>query len=262
MRKYILLLITAISFGQASNQMVTFTQAQGLGFALNAGQAHVASNQCMTKSEILAKYNVTISGYASNQLVPRSAWVNAVTYYTYAIAKGTIASGSQNATCTSSDSQFYVFSNSSVIQIPMTFYSDTDLITPFTGGGTIHYYATGDQLLTINNSGSLTAITGCSAGDTTPPSAPTGLSATQISASEVSLSWTASTDNVAVAQYYVYQSTDGASGNYTYIGSTTGTSIIVGGLSPATQYWYTVKAIDTSNNISGASNSAEVYMFN
>ena len=98
--------------------------------------------------------------------------------------------------------------------------------------------------------------------DTTPPSAPTGLSANQLSASEVSLSWTASTDNVAVAQYYVYESTNGASGNYYYVGSTTGTSIIVGGLSPSTQYWYTVKAIDTSNNISGASNSAEVYLFN
>ena len=78
MKKYILLLFTALSFAQASNQMVTFTQAQSLGFALKSGQSHVTSNQCMTKADALAKYNVTISGYADNQLVPRSAWVSAI----------------------------------------------------------------------------------------------------------------------------------------------------------------------------------------
>ena len=58
----------------ASNQMVSFTDAQTSGFTLKSGQSHVTSNQCMTKSEILTKYNVTISGYADNQLVPKSAW--------------------------------------------------------------------------------------------------------------------------------------------------------------------------------------------
>jgi len=78
MKKYILLLFTTLSFAQASNQMVTFTQAQSLGFSLKSGQSHVTSNQCMTKADILAKYNVTISGYADNQLVPRSAWVSVI----------------------------------------------------------------------------------------------------------------------------------------------------------------------------------------
>ena len=78
MKKYILLLFSVFAFGQASNQMVTFTQAQSLGFALKAGQSHVTSNQCMTKSDALAKYNIdasAMSSYANNQLVPRSAWV-------------------------------------------------------------------------------------------------------------------------------------------------------------------------------------------
>ena len=78
MKKYILLLFSVFAFGQASNQMVTFTQAQSLGFALKSGQSHVTSNQCMTKADILAKYNVTISGYADNQLVPRSAWASVI----------------------------------------------------------------------------------------------------------------------------------------------------------------------------------------
>jgi hypothetical protein len=57
--------------------MVTFTQAQSLGFGLNPGQSHVTSTECMTKAQALAKYNLNagaMSAYASNQLVPRSVW--------------------------------------------------------------------------------------------------------------------------------------------------------------------------------------------
>ena len=82
MKKYFLiLLVTTISFGQASNQMVTFTQAQSLGFSLKSGQSNVTSNQCMTKSDALAKYNLdanAMASYASNQLVPKSVWINGV----------------------------------------------------------------------------------------------------------------------------------------------------------------------------------------
>ena len=63
-----------------SNQMVSFTDAQTSGATLKSGQSHVTSNQCMTKSEALAKYNLdanAMSSYASNQLVPKSAWVSA-----------------------------------------------------------------------------------------------------------------------------------------------------------------------------------------
>jgi hypothetical protein len=57
----------------ASNQMVSFTDAQTSGFTLKSGQSHVTSNQCMTRLDIVTKYNVSISGYADNQLVPKSA---------------------------------------------------------------------------------------------------------------------------------------------------------------------------------------------
>lgn len=58
----------------ANNQMVTFTNAQTSPFSLKSGQSPVTSNQCMTKANILEKYNVTISGYANNQLVPKIDW--------------------------------------------------------------------------------------------------------------------------------------------------------------------------------------------
>jgi hypothetical protein len=79
MKKYLLILFCSIVFGQIStNQMVTFTQAQSLGFGLNAGQSHVTSIECMTKAQALSKYNLdasSMSAYTSNQLVPRSVWV-------------------------------------------------------------------------------------------------------------------------------------------------------------------------------------------
>lgn len=78
MKKYLLILFCSLAFCQEPNQMVTFTQAQSLGFQLNAGQSSVNSNECLTKSQALAKYNLdasAMSAYASNQLVPRSVWV-------------------------------------------------------------------------------------------------------------------------------------------------------------------------------------------
>lgn len=56
-------------------QMVSYTDAQTSGFPLKSGQSNVTSNQCMTKLDITTKYNVNISGYTDNQLVPKSAWV-------------------------------------------------------------------------------------------------------------------------------------------------------------------------------------------
>jgi hypothetical protein len=68
--------------GLASNQMVSYTDAQGGGFTLNSGQSAVTSNQMMDKTAALTKYNLNatnMSAYAGNQLVPKSAWVAAVT---------------------------------------------------------------------------------------------------------------------------------------------------------------------------------------
>jgi len=85
--------------------------------------------------------------------------------------------------------------------------------------------------------------------DTTPPSAPTGLTATAASSSQINLSWTASTDNVAVTGYLVYRGP-------TLVGSPTATSYSDTGLSASTSYSYTVKATDAAANLSAASNTA------
>jgi chitodextrinase len=85
--------------------------------------------------------------------------------------------------------------------------------------------------------------------DTTPPSVPTGLSATAVSSTQINLSWTASTDNVGVTGYDVFR-------NGTQVGTTATTSYQDTGLTPDTTYSYTVAAYDAAGNVSAQSTAA------
>jgi len=87
--------------------------------------------------------------------------------------------------------------------------------------------------------------------DTTAPSAPTGLTAGTPTSTSVSLSWTASTDNVGVTGYDVYRGT-------TLVGSSSTTSYSVTGLTAATTYSFTVKAKDAAGNVSASSSALSV----
>lgn len=77
--------------------------------------------------------------------------------------------------------------------------------------------------------------------DTTPPSAPTGVSATALSAAAISVSWNPATDNIGVAEYVVVR-------NGVRIATVPGTSYADSGLAASTTYTYTVIAVDTSAN--------------
>ena len=82
--------------------------------------------------------------------------------------------------------------------------------------------------------------------DTTAPSTPTGLSTSGVTASQVTLSWQASTDNVGVAGYRVYR--DGS-----LVGSPSSTTFTNTGLASNTSYAFTVAAFDAAGNSSPAS---------
>jgi len=83
--------------------------------------------------------------------------------------------------------------------------------------------------------------------DTTAPSTPTGVSASTVSASRINVSWSASTDNVAVTGYRVYQ-------NGVYLLSVGNvTSYQSSGLAASTTYTYRIDAIDAAGNASGTS---------
>ena len=85
--------------------------------------------------------------------------------------------------------------------------------------------------------------------DTTPPSVPTGLTATSVGGSQVILSWTASTDpDSPVAGYNVYRN-----GNPNPIGTTAVATYTDNTVSPGTTYTYTAAAYDPANNLSAQS---------
>jgi hypothetical protein len=87
--------------------------------------------------------------------------------------------------------------------------------------------------------------------DTTAPTAPTNLVATNTTSTTTDLGWTASTDNVGVIGYDVYE-------GVAVIGSTDTTSFNVTGLDPLTSYSFYVVAKDGAGNESGTSNTENV----
>ncbi|WP_132066010.1 T9SS type A sorting domain-containing protein, partial [Aquimarina spinulae] len=80
---------------------------------------------------------------------------------------------------------------------------------------------------------------------------PTNLSASNVEQTSLSLSWGASTDNVGVTVYDVYQGD-------VKITSVSGTSYNVTGLTANTTYEFRVKAKDAAGNTSGFSNTVSV----
>src|SRR4029077_3958829 len=87
--------------------------------------------------------------------------------------------------------------------------------------------------------------------DTTPPSVPTGLSASGITTTGATISWTASTDNIGVTGYKVFR--DGTQG-----GTPASTSFTDSGLTASTTYSYTVSAFDAALNNSALSSPLPV----
>ena len=87
--------------------------------------------------------------------------------------------------------------------------------------------------------------------DTVAPSEPTNLTASGTMQTTTDLSWTASTDNVGVTGYDVYQ-------NSVFKATIAGTSYAVTGLTPSTAYAFYVRAKDAAGNASANSNTVNV----
>ncbi|MDB5165054.1 MAG: exoglucanase [Candidatus Saccharibacteria bacterium] len=87
--------------------------------------------------------------------------------------------------------------------------------------------------------------------DLTPPSVPTGLASSATTATSISLSWAAATDNVGVAGYNILR-------NGTQLATTTTTSYTNTGLTPSTSYSYTIQAYDAAGKTSASSTALAV----
>jgi subtilisin family serine protease/chitodextrinase len=122
------------------------------------------------------------------------------------------------------------------------------------GDGICCSYGNGSYSLTqgstsLASGGSFTnseATDFCIAGtgaDTAPPTNPTNIAVSNEQDAQISLSWNASSDNVGVTAYEIFL--DGSS-----IGTVTGTSANVTGLTACTRYNFGVRALDAAGNAS------------
>ncbi|TVZ52568.1 M36 family metallopeptidase [Dokdonia sp. Hel_I_53] len=93
------------------------------------------------------------------------------------------------------------------------------------------------------------SVGGAAQADTQAPTTPTSLSVTSVTDTTINIAWNASTDNVAVTGYDVYQ---GA----TLLGNVAATTAEITGLTEDTSYNFTVRARDAAGNVSNASNTA------
>nr|WP_315223756.1 endonuclease [uncultured Flavobacterium sp.] len=126
----------------------------------------------------------------------------------------------------------------------------TTTIMGLTASTTYSFYVIAKDA-TVNSSPASNTVNGTTTifiPDTETPTEPTNLAVTGSSSSTVSLSWTASTDNIGVTSYDVYV-------NSAFKSSVSGTTAIVNGLTPVTTYSFYVVAKDAAGNSSLQSNS-------
>jgi G8 domain len=123
--------------------------------------------------------------------------------------------------------------------------ADFDLVKPV-AGMTIRVQRRDGTAFRLDHLGNVTPIAafygaGADGGDTAPPAAPSGLTATGASATRVDLSWTAAGDDVGVTGYRIYR--DGSS--IAIVGGAAHSDL---GLAAATAYRYEVAALDAAGN--------------
>ncbi|MBZ5676611.1 MAG: fibronectin type III domain-containing protein [Acidobacteriia bacterium] len=140
----------------------------------------------------------------------------------------------QGATC----------SNFAQIATPTsTTYSDTSV-----GSGSYNY-----RVRARDNAGNLSPYSNLAngaIGDTQPPTAPSNPVATPTSSSQISLTWTASTDNTGVTGYLVERCQGVGCGTFTQVATPAGTTYSDTGLAASTSYNYRVRATDAVGNLS------------
>jgi chitodextrinase len=134
------------------------------------------------------------------------------------------------------------------VNAPTTSYTDS---TATAGTSYSYQVLARDAASNTSPASPAASVTTPSAADTTPPTTPTNLVATAASATQVNLSWSASSDPSGIARYNVYR-------NGTLLTSTATTSLADATASGSSSYSYTVTATDGAGNTSAASAAASV----
>ncbi len=126
----------------------------------------------------------------------------------------------------------------------------TATITGLTASTTYSFYVIAKDAA-VNPSPASNSVNGTTTiaiPDTENPSSPTNLAVTGSSSSTVSLSWTASTDNIGVTNYNIFV-------DAVFKTTVSGTTALVNGLTPTTTYSFYVVAKDAAGNSSLQSTS-------
>ena len=216
-----------------------------------------------TRPDIMDGYVCPLSGSPSDTTPPTTSLT--------APAANTTVAGTVSLTATASDNvgvsrvEFYVDSalKGTDTSSPYSYSWDT------TNGGTHPCIGAHTHTLqtraydAANNTGTSANVvvnmqnpSYCGSPDTTSPSTPTNLTASAISSSQINLSWTASTDNVAVTGYRVERCQGATCTNFAQIATPTTNSYSDTGLTANTTYRYQVRATDSAGNLSGYSSIA------
>jgi len=130
-------------------------------------------------------------------------------------------------------------------------------VTGYTDGTVIagagYTYRVAARDLAGNIANATVSVNGGGATDTEPPTTPGDFAASATGATTAGLSWTASTDNVAVASYMVLR------GGLAVASVPAGTTSYADtGLTPGTSYTYQVQAKDTAGNLSAPTDAITV----
>ena len=164
-----------------------------------------------------------------------------------AVAAGTSVALSWQASSSGDVSAQDIYRNGSYLAtVPGNVFNYTDA-APVAGAS----YTVRAHDLAGNQSGDSAPASVGSGTDTTPPSTPTGLTATATSPTSIKLAWTASTDNVGVTGYRIFRG-----GSLLTTVAASALSYVDNSVSPSTTYSYTVQATDAAGNFSGQSSSA------
>lgn len=124
-------------------------------------------------------------------------------------------------------------------------------LTGLTAGTTYSLYVTAyDAAGNVSSASNTISVTTQSV-DTEAPTAPANLAASSVTSTAATLSWTASTDNIAVTGYSIYK-------NGVLLTTTSSNSYTVSGLTAGTTYSFYVTAYDAAGNVSSASNTISV----
>ena len=109
----------------------------------------------------------------------------------------------------------------------------------------------GNNTKTIPNYVSVKVATGS---DSAPPTAPSTLTASASTTSNINLAWKASTDNVGVTSYRIERCLGAGCTSFAQIATASGTTYSNAGLVTGTSYSYRVRATDAAGNVSAYSN--------